>query len=562
MSKVTALVLRRMRAPLLALIAAYSVAILGFVLIPGVDADGNPHRLDFFHAFYFVSYMATTIGFGELPYPFTTAQRLWTTSAIYMSVVAWLYAIGSTLALVQNPALKRAVSEGMFARRVRRGVEPFYIICGYGDTGALLAGALARLRRGAVVIDSNEQRIDDLALEEFPMAIPALCADASEKTNLVAAGLLNPRCAGVVALTNDDQVNLSIAIACKLLNPSLKVICRADAHDTEANMRSFGTDHVINPFDAFAKQLAMALHSPAIYLVHDWLTSVPGTGLGRYLEPRRGRWVLCGFGRFGRAMHRFLSREGVETMVVEVNPELTGGLEAFVSGRGTEAATLREAGIKESVGVVAGTDNDANNLSVIVTAKELNPALFTVARQNRLSSRELFEAADIDVVMQRSDIIAHRMLALIVTPLLAAFLGIVQHRSNDWANELVSRIAAVIGDVIPEVWSIAIDRRDAPAVAQALASGARVSLRNLCRDPRERDDALPCIPLMIKRGGETEVLPDDGLMLKAGDQILFCGREPSRRRQNWCLVNRNVLDYVKSGYIGPHGVVWRRLTGR
>jgi len=561
-TKVTALVLRRMRAPILALIAAYAVSILGFVLIPGADADGNPLRIDFFHAFYFVSYMATTIGFGELPYPFTTAQRLWTMAAIYMSVVAWFYAIGSILTLVQNPALKRAVSEGLFARRVRRAVDPFYIICGYGDTGALLVGALARLRLGAVVVDNDAQRIDELELEDFPMAVPALCADASEKSNLIAAGLLNPRCAGVVALTNRDQVNLSIAIACKLLNPSLRVICRADAHDTEANMRSFGTDHVINPFDAFAEQLAMALHSPAIYLVHDWLTSVPGSELGRYLEPRRGRWVLCGFGRFGQAVRRFLSLEGVETMVVEINRELTDGLDAFVHGRGTEAETLREAGIKDAVGIVAGTDDDANNLSVIVTAKQLNPALFTVARQNRLSSGELFEAAEIDVIMQRSDIIAHRILALIVTPLLTSFLRIVQHRRNEWANELVSRIAAVVGDVAPQVWSIAIDRRDAPAVARSLAAGGRVALRDLCRDPRERDEALPCIALMLRRTGETEALPDEGMMLKAGDQILFCGREPSRSRMAWTLRNHNVLEYVRTGYAGPQGTLWRRLARR
>ncbi|MDD3448630.1 MAG: ion channel, partial [Gammaproteobacteria bacterium] len=90
-SNVTSLVFRRMRAPLLVLIGAYAAAILGFVLIPGVDDAGRPWRMDFFHALYFVSYMSTTIGFGELPHPFTDAQRLWTTVTIYLSVTAWLY---------------------------------------------------------------------------------------------------------------------------------------------------------------------------------------------------------------------------------------------------------------------------------------------------------------------------------------------------------------------------------------------------------------------------------------------------------------------------------------
>ncbi|HHJ81110.1 MAG TPA: potassium transporter TrkA, partial [Candidatus Tenderia electrophaga] len=86
MHKIFALVLRRMRAPLIVLISAYAISILGLVLIPGVDDQGNPWNMSFFHAFYFVSYMATTIGFGEIPFEFTNGQRLWTTIAMYLTV--------------------------------------------------------------------------------------------------------------------------------------------------------------------------------------------------------------------------------------------------------------------------------------------------------------------------------------------------------------------------------------------------------------------------------------------------------------------------------------------
>ena len=61
--------------------------------------------MGFFDAFYFMSYTATTIGFGELPYPFTDAQRLWVTVTIYLTVIGWAYAIGSLLALLQDRAL-------------------------------------------------------------------------------------------------------------------------------------------------------------------------------------------------------------------------------------------------------------------------------------------------------------------------------------------------------------------------------------------------------------------------------------------------------------------------
>ena len=73
MTKVTSLILRRMRVPLLVLIASYSISILGFVVIPGIDENGQRWHMTFFDSIYFVSYMATTIGFGELPQPFSAA---------------------------------------------------------------------------------------------------------------------------------------------------------------------------------------------------------------------------------------------------------------------------------------------------------------------------------------------------------------------------------------------------------------------------------------------------------------------------------------------------------
>jgi hypothetical protein len=96
------LVMRRMRAPLITLIVIFSVSVIGLTLITGVDANGQPARISLFESFYFMSYTATTIGFGELPWPFTPEQRLWVTFSIYLSVVGWAYAIGSLLTLLQD----------------------------------------------------------------------------------------------------------------------------------------------------------------------------------------------------------------------------------------------------------------------------------------------------------------------------------------------------------------------------------------------------------------------------------------------------------------------------
>jgi len=120
MSNVILIVLRRLRTPLIILVIVYAIAAVGMTLIPGIDDQGNPWKMSLFHAFYFVSFMGTTIGFGEIPYEFTDAQRFWVLLCIYTSVIAWLYGIGTMLGLIQDPAFQQAVTHQTFQRSIKR----------------------------------------------------------------------------------------------------------------------------------------------------------------------------------------------------------------------------------------------------------------------------------------------------------------------------------------------------------------------------------------------------------------------------------------------------------
>ncbi len=124
------LVLRRMRLPLIVLIVIFAVSVLGLSLIPGQDAQGRPDRMGIFDSFYFMSYTATTIGFGELPNPFTAAQRMWVTLTIFLSVIGWAYAIGSLLSLMQDQGFRQALARRSFTQSVHRMREPFLLLVG------------------------------------------------------------------------------------------------------------------------------------------------------------------------------------------------------------------------------------------------------------------------------------------------------------------------------------------------------------------------------------------------------------------------------------------------
>ncbi len=557
MNTIVFVILRRMRAPLLVLIGAYAVATLGMALIPG--PQGRP--LDFFHAFYFVSYTATTIGFGEIPHPFSPAQRLWTTFSLYLTVIAWIYAIGRLITLAQDPALRRTLAEGRFARTVRGLREPFFIVGGYGDTGKMLVSFLASRRMRCVVIDSDPRRLDDLQLADHPIYVPGLCADISHPDTMKRAGLEHPDCRGIIALTDRDDVNLHMAITAKLLRPKLPVICRSETREAAANMASFGTDHIIDPFDTFADHLFTALHTPCLFLLKTWLMGIERPD--RPKTPPHGLWILCGYGRFGKALYKRFKYEGLPVIVVEATPEKTGwpeDREHLVRGWGTDAVTLRAARIKEAVGIVAGTNHDVNNLSILITARELNPELFVVARQNVPANHPLFAAIKADMIMQTSRILSEHIRLLLTTPCLATFFHLARQQREAWAGKLITQLTEILGKDLPEVWEVTLDPGATPAAAEALQQGWRIHLGDLLRDPRDREHRLPVFPLLLDRQGKRELLPSPDTLLEPADHLLLCGRPGSASRMAWCLQNPIALRYILEGRVPPQNFIWRWLS--
>ncbi|MBA4502397.1 potassium channel family protein [Marinobacterium marinum] len=558
MNNLVFLFMRRLRAPLITLITVYAVSVFGMTLIPGQDADGNVWYMDFFHAFYFVSYMGTTIGFGEVPYEFTDAQRMWVTLSIYATVVSWLYSIGQTLAVLQEPMFGRLMRLRGFTSHVRHLREPFYLVCGYGVTGSIVVRRLVERGIRVVVVDIDQERIDALELDNLTLPVPALCGDASLPDILDYAGLQHSQCVGVLALTNNDNVNLSIAIASKLLAPKRQVITRTNSEVTTANMASFGTDMIVDPFRAYADYMALAARSPHKLLVYDWLMNPRHRALSTAYKHAPGRWIICGYGRFGRALTTAFSAEEMEVTIIDPSPGTLAPVANGVVGVGTEAHTLDEAGITSAVGVIAGTANDADNLSIIMTARELNPKLTTVVRQNLHQNALIFRNSRCDFVMEPGRIIANRILAQLKTPLLPLFLECLQQQDDVWAHTLVNRMSHVVGDRELDSWAVRVSPETAPAI-MAMLSEQPVTLRYLNKDPRQHDRMLPCFPLLLKTETDVHLLPGELHALSPGDELLFCGLTVAKRQMEWSVNNYNVLHYLLTGEDPPHTVLARLL---
>ena len=556
MNSILFMILRRLRRPIILIIVSFAIATIGLTLVPGVNDQGNVWHMSIFQAFYVISYTATTIGFGEVPFPYSQAQRLWMTFSIYFTVLPWFYAVGKIINLLQDVSLRQTVSAERLARNVRRLQEPFFILCSYGQSASLLAHILDEKGIRVVVIEQNQERLNELELTDSRNAMLSLCADAKIPENLIRAGIYNPYCSGVVTLTDNDEVNLAVAVSVKLMKPSLRVLARAERKDIAANMASFGTDHIINPYTLFGEQLAMRVHALGTYILHQWLTGVPGDTLPPPENPPRGNWLVCGYGRFGKSVVENLEREQLTTTIIEAMPDLTE-CENCVVGSGTEASTLLEAGIEDACGVVAGTDNDINNLSIVMTAKELNPNLFLIVRKNNRNNGALFKKFGANITMQPTDIIAHECLAHMLTPLLAEFLTLVRNQNNQWANALISQLVDVVGETVPETFAVTINATNASAVSEYIESGMLVKLQNLMQDPANREKNLKLVPLLLVRDDVSYLVPDRDMVVLDGDCFLFCGTYDAKTALPASINNTKSFNYIMSGLEVPDSIVWR-----
>jgi Trk K+ transport system NAD-binding subunit len=561
------LVLRRMRAPLIVLILIFAVSVLGLTLIPGVDAEGRPWRLSFFDAFYFMSYTASTIGFGELPQAFNAAQRMWVTFCIYLTVIGWAYAIGSLLALLNDAGFRGAIALHRFARKVARMREPFLLIAGYGKTGELLGRAFDDLDRRFVVVDVDPDRVESLELEPYYADVPGLVADARNPDHLVAAGLNHAFCDGVLALTNDDEANLAVTMSAALLRPDLGVIARTVSPAIEDRMRAFGTPTVVNPFDRFGDHLRLAMRGPAAYQLLTWLESGPGSELPRRGDPpTSGRWIVCGYGRFGRELTADLMAEGIEVTVVEPRPASGTDDEAlavdeYVVGDASEPGVMGKVGVEDAVGFVAGTDNDTTNLSLVAAARRRNPGLYVAARQNQSANAPLFAAMELNLVLVPSEVIAHEVYAQLSTPLLWRFLQEMRGLGEEWANDMTRRITGRCGSRLPPLWKTRLTEEEARALQPWLAAG-RVTLGDLLRDPDDRERRLEVVPLLLLRDDESSLGPGLDVVLRPGDELLLAGSGTARRALEKTMVLDAAAAFVVAGEVFHASWLWRRLADR
>jgi len=154
----------------------------------------------------------------------------------------------------------------------------------------------------------------------------------------------------------------------------------------------------------------------------------------KQIDKLSGHYIICGFGRVGQQVaHEFL-REKVKFVVIDINPDAIAACNQhgylYVEGNASDDNTLRLAGVTRARGLVAAADSDAENVYVTLSAKNLCPGIYVVARASRESAEQKLMMAHADRVTSPYSIGGRRLASMIIRPNVVDFLDVVMHSED------------------------------------------------------------------------------------------------------------------------------------
>lgn len=518
------IVFHKMRMPFIVIILTYTISITGLLIIEGVDSNGNPYHMSIFDAFYFITYTATTIGFGETPYEFTYAQRLWVSFCVYLTVIGWFYGVGALISLLQNKMFLHEISRVRFKRQVKAIRKKYIILLGYNYITSEIIKRLLDADIRAVVIEKDEERVNSLILESYTPTVPVLLDNVHSPKSLEAAGISRLNCKAVVSLFNNDALNLRIGIVSKLLNKNITLAVKATHPKSVNNLNDINAEIIVNPFVTIANELKMAIQSPHLLKLEKWLYQIDTLDAHMPKLPI-GRYIVCGFGRMGQSIYRTLKDEKeVDLFFIERNKKKLDGLserelQNFIVADADDKEVLEQAGVKEAVAIVAFTNNDTVNISILATARKLNSSILTLAREDEMDDVSIFSNAQMNYLFMPSKIIINKITNALINPLADQFARCIMEKDEAWAMHLVKDLLQKI-DNAPLLYEMTINEQEAPEVinflekSELMLSIFQVSLHN-------RHQHNNVIPLLLLRSDDTIVLPHWNMPIRQDDKILF-----------------------------------------
>jgi voltage-gated potassium channel len=158
--------------------------------------------------------------------------------------------------------------------------------------------------------------------------------------------------------------------------------------------------------------------------------------LDQKINRLKNHYIVCGYGRIGRVICRNLRGKPLDVVAIDKSPDLIPVMDEdgilYVAGDAADEASLIKAGIKRAKGLIAALATDTDNVFLVLTARQLAPELFIVARASQEAVKSKLQAAGADSVESPYEMGAFSMAQHIIRPTVTNFLDLAfAHQRKD-----------------------------------------------------------------------------------------------------------------------------------
>ncbi len=140
--------------------------------------------------------------------------------------------------------------------------------------------------------------------------------------------------------------------------------------------------------------------------------------------------IVCGYGRVGKQAAHDLRFYKKQFVIIERNEKITEDTQyqnvSFIKGDSTDDQVLLKANIKDATALITALPKDADNLFVVLSARELNPKLKIISRASSYSSMRKLRIAGANNVIMPDTVGGAHMASLVVNPDIMEFMDLIQ----------------------------------------------------------------------------------------------------------------------------------------
>ncbi len=157
--------------------------------------------------------------------------------------------------------------------------------------------------------------------------------------------------------------------------------------------------------------------------------------LDKKIRKLKNHYIVCGYGRIGRVLCQLIKEESFDIVVIEQDDNLVETLEKdkmhYFQGDASDEDLLLKSGVKNASFLVAALGTDTANVFLVLTARQLNPDIYIMARASNPDVRSKLMVAGANLVESPYDTGAISMGLKLLRPSVSSFLDVALSRKRE-----------------------------------------------------------------------------------------------------------------------------------